>query len=710
MTETAILKTAAHELTHFIQANSAQYEALKSFVVNKLTHEEGVSFEDLVADKQRREPGLEYDEAVDEVVADACEMMLGDSTVVEQLAKENRSLAKKIRDWLREWVENLKIALEGLQADRTESRAMMQYARELQEIWDNTLMDAARNNRGTVEKAAPAELKRQAQAESGESIEPGEKPLKGKHDNDKMGAIKDSLKEDLKNGKARKEDRGAFLRRATGEGLRVFEGDSIAYGYRSVRRESARENARQIQEELTALGIDAEITDGYVHWNLDGISCKRAISQAVTIERRRILISNRVSLPSKNAAGHEAFHLWGSTQAREAYANEVADNLNYSSREFVEYQAVIAEAYLGGEADLSDSTQLQKLREELFAYISGDIHEGVNDDLLRPMFHDYDAVKAAWEKLCKGNSGGEVRFSVREVGGETMPVLDIQNDTRDYKVAETYLKTLVDTEHPFATILVDAQPVYIGKDLPGEYKSSEYTKSLRKATRAVKMQAATNLDEMLLLAENGEWRGNVKDKHKLDAKNGWYRYSTRFAVPVLDIKKAVDHYTVYSGTLLIRNDADGKSYLYDLLDIKKEKVISSTSFSAQERSEVFEPKPSQEQYMQNSRESQAENIEKNQQREPRLSDRDVLRMAADMAQRDRSQRWSVEDLNRFDLLQQKLLQLDEANAEMEALKEERKVLLAGRKVKELTRDEQFDLAQNRNRTETQKGKMLVNRI
>ena len=308
------------------------------------------------------------------------------------------------------------------------------------------------------------------------------------------------------------------------------------------------------------------------------------------------------------------------------------------------------------------------------------------------------------------NADERVRFSVREVGGETMPVLDIQNDTRDYKVAEAYLKTLVDTEHPFATILVDAQPVYIGKDLPGEYKGSEYTHGLNRSTRQVKMQAATNLDEMLLLAENGEWRDNVKDKHKQDAKNGWYRYSTRFALPVLDIKKAVDHYTVYSGTLLIRNDADGKSYLYDLLDIKKEKVISSPSFSARERSEVFEPKPSQEQYMQNSRESQAENIGKNQQREPRLSDRDVLRMAADMAQRDRSQRWSEVDLNRFDLLQRKLLQLDEANAELEALKEERKVLLAGRKVKELTRDEQFDLAQNRNRTETQKGKMFVNRI
>lgn len=101
------------------------------------------------------------EEASREVVADACEMMLGNSTVVEQLAKENRSLAEKIRDWLREWVENLKIALEGLQADRTESRAMMQYARELQEIWDNALMDAARNNRGTVEETAPAESRRQ---------------------------------------------------------------------------------------------------------------------------------------------------------------------------------------------------------------------------------------------------------------------------------------------------------------------------------------------------------------------------------------------------------------------------------------------------------------------------------------------------------------------------------------------------------------------
>lgn len=88
------------------------------------------------------------------------------------------------------------------------------------------------------------------------------------------------------------------------------------------------------------------------------------------------------------------------------------------------------------------------------------------------------------------------------------------------------------------------------------------------------------------------WQGNVKPKHSRDAPNGWYRYETQFTVPVLNAKKAIDHHTVYGGTLLIRNDADGRSYLYDLLDVQKKKVISSTPFSAARRSGVFEPKPS----------------------------------------------------------------------------------------------------------------------
>lgn len=206
----------------------------------------------------------------------------------------------------------------------------------------------------------------------------------------------------------------------------------------------------------------------------------------------------------------------------------------------------------------------------------------------------YDAAgkQAQKTKTAAREGDGEGRYQIKNIDGRLMTVIDTQNDTRDFKAAEAYLKTLVNTEHPFSTILMDAQPVYVGKDLPGEYRSSEYTKSMLSKLRDVKMQAATNLDEMLLLAENGEWRENVKPKHAKDARNGWYRYDTEFAIPILNAKKAVDHYTVYGGTLLIRNDADGKSYLYDLLDVQKKKVISAASFSAETHSEVLPPKPS----------------------------------------------------------------------------------------------------------------------
>ena len=215
------------------------------------------------------------------------------------------------------------------------------------------------------------------------------------------------------------------------------------------------------------------------------------------------------------------------------------------------------------------------------------------EDIAKQWQAAFDAAERQAEKTkTAAGKGDGARYMIRNVGGETMTVIDTENDTRDFKAVEAYLKTLVDADHPFSTILADAQPVYVGKDLPGEYRSSEYSKNLRKSIREVKMQAATNLDEMLLSAENGEWRENVKSKHAEDAKNGWYRYDTQFAVPILNAKKAIDHYTVYGGTLLIRNDADGKSYLYDLIDIEKKKVISAASFSAETHSEVFAPKPS----------------------------------------------------------------------------------------------------------------------
>lgn len=146
MSETAILLTASHELTHFIKEyNPAQYEQLRDFVVERLTEAEDVDLDALVQRHQKNQPELSYDEALDEVVADGCQMMLKDSQAAAALAKQNRSLAGNIRSWLRKWVKRLQEAMRGLTARSREARAMEQYAGELQKIWDNALVRAAEN-------------------------------------------------------------------------------------------------------------------------------------------------------------------------------------------------------------------------------------------------------------------------------------------------------------------------------------------------------------------------------------------------------------------------------------------------------------------------------------------------------------------------------------------------------------------------------------
>ena len=50
----------------------------------------------------------------------------------------------------------------------------------------------------------------------------------------------------------------------------------------------------------------------------------------------------------------------------------------------------------------------------------------------------------------------------------------------------------------------------------------------------------------------------------------WYSYDSRFALPVYTDNGEVERYNVYHASMLIRHANDGKMYLYDILDIKKE--------------------------------------------------------------------------------------------------------------------------------------------
>lgn len=904
MTETAILKTAAHELTHFIQANSAQYEALKSFVVNKLTQEEGVNFEDLVADKQRREPGLDYDEAVDEVVADACEMMLKDSTAVEQLAKENRRLAEKIRDWLREWVENLKIALEGLQADRTESRAMMQYAQELQEIWDNALMDAARNNRGAVEETAPAESRQSIRETSN-----GKKYVKADRQV-LFGSDPDSWSEQLEdyiNGKIRRgqdvqliaEDGDVLLLTRTSAGKLSDNHTSDGRTMSDAAFERKANAAAHIDElvEVSSKGkktiIDKDARHGDMAsggWNyrtayfmdFDGKYYKTTISVAEGAGGSIVYNVGHMkeeAFPKiKGSYAEKGNGPRGNTSTNSIRQSN--DNSQEKSSDKVQ-------------SSMRDSVG-RELTEAQQAYFKDSKVRDADGNLL-VMYHQTDGTFTVFDTKHKGAGAGddETPFGIflkrtsRNIGvrGEKQMELyaDIRNPLRvrdrtelvsklrelsaDYarlkdesaQIDKEYGAKFEEAKNAFKSFLIqwrknnpDAPPraAYDADGFDAAFNAEDnVVKEWTRAKDGLALRAKTSItqalrdngyDGVILENDKGSWGRSTDAYVALDAnqvKNTTnktptadpdIRYSVRENFPneidswakdgmpegvrftlgstgpvlqglgaiesdiymdgdkiqkilqdhpemtLAEIKKVPQiledpamvlksktrtNSLVVLGTYRAQNGrpilaamdllpmengvfvygmqklssaytktgevkstgADkGAAFLRNsdvlFLDKKRATLIlrpmgiqTPTSFlqsgyigsiSYKGSSVNIQGRP-----FSSVVKIEADNKTHSQQRDPRLSDRDVLRMAADMAQRDRSQRWSEEDLNRFDLLRRKLVQLDEANAELEALKEERKVLLAGRKVKELTRDEQFELSQNRNRTETQKGKI-----
>ena len=161
--ETAVLKTMSHELTHFIQRNSGQYEALKEFVANHVL-ESGDSIERLARQKLDNDSTgeLTMDGAMDEVVADACEMMLRNTEAVQRLANENRSLAEKIRDWIGDFVKKLRAAFKGDRATHDEARAMLDRMVELQKLWDDALVDAAKTRAAKENTAWDGSVQEQA--------------------------------------------------------------------------------------------------------------------------------------------------------------------------------------------------------------------------------------------------------------------------------------------------------------------------------------------------------------------------------------------------------------------------------------------------------------------------------------------------------------------------------------------------------------------
>ena len=137
----------------------------------------------------------------------------------------------------------------------------------------------------------------------------------------------------------------------------------------------------------------------------------------------------------------------------------------------------------------------------------------------------------------------------------------------NWNEVEAYLKRYVGELY---TIAETNDVVYIGSDLPDEYAHSNYTNILRGANEKAKANAAQGIPELVITATNMEYTENTKTKHQKDAMYGWYKYESRFALPVYGDNGDVERYNVFHVAMIFRHAKDGKKYLYDIMNIKKE--------------------------------------------------------------------------------------------------------------------------------------------
>jgi len=112
--------------------------------------------------------------------------------------------------------------------------------------------------------------------------------------------------------------------------------------------------------------------------------------------------------------------------------------------------------------------------------------------------------------------------------------------------------------------------IYIGKEFSDEYAHSSYTKNLKGGVAKAKANLVQGIPELIEIATDKRWSEDYEKRHKKKAEKGWYRYNTQFALPVTDNLGKIVRYNTYRAVLIVRYAANGKLYLYDILNIKKE--------------------------------------------------------------------------------------------------------------------------------------------
>lgn len=169
----AIIPTLSHEVTHWMKAKAPEmYSKLQEKVMNTLGLEDGMSIEERidyeVARIKRNHPenNVTPEDAIDEIVARACEDMLSNSEKARELLdtlteKEKKTFMAKVEEIfnnLLEWVNNL---LSQYKSESDEAEVLRKYEaklKEAQKLWDEAFAEAVKANQALNKAGTTAEV------------------------------------------------------------------------------------------------------------------------------------------------------------------------------------------------------------------------------------------------------------------------------------------------------------------------------------------------------------------------------------------------------------------------------------------------------------------------------------------------------------------------------------------------------------------------
>lgn len=119
----------------------------------------------------------------------------------------------------------------------------------------------------------------------------------------------------------------------------------------------------------------------------------------------------------------------------------------------------------------------------------------------------------------------------------------------DWNGVEKYLKRYVGQEY---RIDETDDLIYIGSDFPNEYANSNYSAKAYGTIGKAKANASQVIPELIQTATDVVYRENSDDKHRKNAKFGWYRCTVRFTLPTCDAKANVIGKNTFQGRMITR--------------------------------------------------------------------------------------------------------------------------------------------------------------